>query len=128
MRWVLNEVPAWALALIFIVGMTAVCLGGFLLVHRLGIRSPSTGMDTMVSAFSGKATALFGILLVFVIVAEFNHFNETKSGVAREASALAQIDRDSGPFPTDVRQRLRDDAGAYARAVVYDEWPLLRRN
>ncbi|MCW2989613.1 MAG: hypothetical protein JWM73_207 [Solirubrobacterales bacterium] len=127
MRSLVNDVPIWALSLIFIVSVVALALGGFAAANRLGLRSPSTGADTMVSAFSGRATTLFGILLVFVIVSEFNHFNDTQTTAQKEASALAQVVRDSGPFPADVRERLRTAVGAYANEVVHDEWPRLGR-
>jgi hypothetical protein len=125
MRALVNDVPAWALALLFV--GTPVVLGvvGFLAIHRLDFRSPSTGMDTMVSAFSTRATTLFGVLLVFVIVAEFSHFKETQANADQEAGALAQIVRDSGAFPPGPQQAIRAGVAAYGNAVVHDEWPRL---
>src|SRR5690349_13095879 len=128
MRTLVNEVPVWALSLIFTAGLVALALGGFALSTRLGLRSPSTGADTMVSAFSSRATTLFGILLVFVIVSEFNHFNDTQTTAEKEASALAEIIRDSGPFPVAVRDELRTRVGAYANEVVHVEWDELGRS
>jgi hypothetical protein len=127
MRSLVNDVPIWALALIFTGCTVALALGGFAVANRLGLRSPNTGADTMVSAFSGRATTLFGILLVFVIVSEFNHFNDTQTTTQKEASALAQIVRDSGPFPVVVREEVRSAVGAYANEVVHDEWDRLGR-
>jgi hypothetical protein len=125
MRSLVNDVPIWALSLIFVGGVMGLALGGFALANRLGLRSPSTGADTMVSAFSNRATTLFGILLVFVIVSEFNHFNDTQTTTQKEASALAQIVRDSGLFPADIRDKLRGEVGAYANEVVHREWDSL---
>jgi hypothetical protein len=127
MRALVNDLPVWGLSLLFVGGLMLVALAGFLLVHHLDFRSPSTGADTMVSAFSGKATALFGILLVFVIVAEFNHFNDAKGTAQRESSALAEIARDSGPFPAGVQRAIRSAVAAYGNEVVHDEWPQLGR-
>jgi len=122
MRALVSTVPTWGLAIIFIGGTTLLALVGFLLLHRLGLRSPSTGADTMVSAFSGKATALFGILLVFTIMSEFNHVSDAEGTAQREATALAQMVRDSGAFPVDVQASIRAAVAAYANAVVHDEW------
>jgi len=127
-RTIVNDVPIWALALIFVGASLAVALGGLWLAGRLGIRSPSTGADTMVGAFSTRATTLFGILLVFVIVSEYGHFNDTQTTAQKEASALAQILRDSGPFRADAREQITQAVGAYANEVVHHEWDTLARS
>ena len=121
MRGLDAALPLWALAIIFVGGGAAISLLGFAIVHHTGFRSPDAMMDTMVSAFSGKATALFGILLVFVIVSEFNHFNGAQSTVDTEATALAQIIRDAHVFPAADRARVSAKVGAYARAVTGSE-------
>src|SRR4051812_18971352 len=126
-RSLVNDVPIWLLAIIFVGGLVAIALGGMWLFQRLGMRSPSTGADTMVAAFSSRATTLFGILLVFVIVSEFNHYNDTQTTAQKEASALAQILRDSGPAPATVRRDLTAAVAAYADEVVHREWDELGR-
>ena len=121
MRSLDAAVPLWALAVLFVGGGAGLSLVAFAIVHRSGFRSPDAMMDTMVSAFSGKATALFGILLVFVIVSEFNHFNDAQSTVDTEATALAQIVREVQVFSPVDQARVRADAVAYARDVTGPE-------
>jgi hypothetical protein len=125
MRSLVHDLPIWALALVFLGGLILLSVAGFLAFERLDLRSPTTGADTMVGAFSSRATTLFGILLVFVIVSEFNHFNDTQTTAQKEASALAQVVRDSGPFPAAVRERISTAVGAYANEVVHVEWTRL---
>lgn len=112
----------WGLALIFIGGTIAVGLIGFRLFGRLGLRSPSTGADTAVAAFSNKATALFGVLLVFTIVSEFGHVNAAQQAVNDEAAALAQVARNSTVFPPAANARIQGAAFRYRDAVVRQEW------
>jgi hypothetical protein len=128
MRSLVHDLPIWGLSLLFLGGLIVFALVGFVAFERLDLRSPSTGADTMVGAFSSRATTLFGILLVFVIVSEFNHFNDTQTTAQKEASALAQIVRDSGPFPAAVQSELRLAVAAYANEVVHDEWARLGRS
>lgn len=111
--------------LIFIGGAIAFGLLGFVLFGRLGLRSPNTGADTMVSAFSTRATTLFGVLLVFTIVSEFNHVDTASQTAEREATALAQIVRDSQAFPPAVNAEIRRAAGRYGTAVIHREWRTL---
>jgi hypothetical protein len=126
MRALVNDLPAWLLAVIFIGGWVAFALAGFKLTDRSGLRSPSTGVDTWVSALSNKVNALFGILLVFVIVSEFNHYKDAQRTAEREATALAEIVRDSRAFPPAEQSTLNAAVAAYGNAVVHDEWKELR--
>jgi hypothetical protein len=128
MRTLVETVPLWALTLIFVGGTCILTMAGFVLVHRTGFRSPDAMMDTMVSAYSGKATALFGILLVFVIVSEFDHFKSAQSTVDAEATALAQVSRDAHVFPQADTARVDAAIGRYVRVVRGPEWASLHRH
>lgn len=108
--------------MLFAGGAAVISLAAFLLVRRFDFRSPSTGADTMINGFSGRATTLFAVLLVFTIVSEFNHFDSAQGTTRQEATALAQIVRDAGPFPPDVRASIRTAVAAYGNAVVHGEW------
>jgi hypothetical protein len=124
-RTLVSEVPIWGLAIIFIFGMMALALLGFWLVRRTNFRSPSTGIDTYISAFGTRASALFGILLVFVIVSEFGSYNDAKKTVRSEATGLAEIVRNTQEFPAAARGRIREAVGAYGHEVVTREWRLM---
>lgn len=125
MRSMDAALPLWALTILFVGGTAAISMTGFWVFHRSGLRSPDAMMDTMVSAFSGKATALFGILLVFVIVSEFNHFNAAQNTADQEATALAQIVRDTRVFPAADQESVNDAVRGYVRAVTTSEWKSL---
>ena len=92
---------------------------------RFDFRSPSTGADTYVSAFGTRASTLFGILLVFVIVAEFGTFQDAGQTVRTEATSLAEVIRSTQSFPPAPRARIREAVGAYGEEVVHGEWPLM---
>jgi len=124
-RSLVDSVPVWGLVLVFVGGAILFGVLGFGLVRRIGFRSPSTGMDTMVSAFSTRATTLFGILLVFVIVSEYGSFQGAGRRVRTEATGLAEIVRNTQAFPSAAQARIRDAVAAYADEVVHREWPLM---
>jgi hypothetical protein len=124
-RTLVSSVPAWGLVLLFVGGPIVLAAGGFLLVHKLGFRSPNTGADTMVSGFSTRATTLFGILLVFVIVSEFQSYGSTQRTVRDEATNLAEIVRNTQSFPAGPRDRIRAAVAVYGNEVVNREWKLM---
>lgn len=126
MRSLVDSVPVWGLVLVFVGGAILFGVLGFGLVRRIGFRSPSTGMDTMVSAFSTRATTLFGILLVFVIVSEYQSYGGTEKTVRDEATNLAEIVRNTQSFPAGPRDRIRAAVAAYGNQVVHREWRAMR--
>jgi hypothetical protein len=120
-------VPVWGLALLFIGCAMAVSAGGFWLARRTDFRSPSTGADTYVSAFGTRASTLFGILLVFVIVSEYGSFQGAGKTVRTEATSLAEVIRNTQSFPAGPRARIRSAVAAYGDEVVHNEWPLMEQ-
>jgi hypothetical protein len=124
-RTLVSDVPVWGLVPIFVGGAMLISVGGFLLTRRLDFRSPSTGADTYVSAFGTRASTLFGILLVFVIVSEYGSFQGTTKTVRTEATNLAEIIRNTQSFPDAPQARIREAVAAYGDEVVHNEWPLM---
>src|SRR6266536_3510847 len=125
MRTLVSSVPVWGLVILFVGGMMALSAVGFLLVQKLDFRSPSTGADTYVSAFGTRASTLFGILLVFVIVSEYGSFQGSQRTVRAEATNLAEIIRNTQSFPAAPRDRIRGAVVAYTDEVVHREWTLM---
>jgi hypothetical protein len=70
--------------------------------------------------------ALFGLLLAFVVVIQYQNFGDAQSSVSQEANALAAIVRDDDALPQPGADRLRQAVGDYIGAVVVDEWPRMR--
>jgi len=125
MRTLVSSVPVWGLVILFVGGMMVLSAVGFLLVQKLDFRSPSTGADTYVSAFGTRASTLFGILLVFVIVSEYGSFQGSQRTVRAEATNLAEIIRNTQSFPAAPRDRIRGAVVAYTDEVVHREWTLM---
>lgn len=125
-RAIVDGVPGWALSLVVVGAVVGVVLVGVRVVRR---RVPITrdGFDAEVSSqMLGVVASLFGLLLAFVIVIEFQAFNGASEKVQEEADGLAAIVRDSEAFPEPAGTRVREAVGAYARAVREDEWPRMR--
>jgi hypothetical protein len=122
LRGLLNDVPTALLLSGTVVVVVLLVLGGVWLLRR---RFPTVreGFDAEVSSqMLGSIAALFGLLLAFVIVVEFENFQAAESSVSQEADDLAALVRDSDAFRPADGARLRAAAGYYARAVVNEEW------
>src|SRR5215208_7919383 len=77
------------------------------------------------SAFYGFIGTAFAVMLAFVILIAFQTYNSAKDGASQEAVALVELARSAQFYPFAQRERLRGQLACYARAVAYDEWPLL---
>ena len=126
MRTIVDTVPTALLVLIVVVVVVGIVLIGVWAVRRF-IPSTRDGFDAEVSSqMMGVVASLFGLLLAFVVVIEFQAFSSAGDNVQTEADDLGAIVRDSYAFGPAGGQ-IRTAIGDYARVVVDDEWPLMRK-
>jgi hypothetical protein len=126
LRGILNDVPS-GLLLAAVVGVT---FGGVVLAVWLIRRYvPATREEfnsEIVAAMLGVLAALFGLLLAFVVVIEFQNHDDARANVDTEADSLAAIVRDNQALGGPEADRVRAAVATYVRAIVEDEWPRLR--
>jgi hypothetical protein len=125
MRGIVDGTSTAVLAVLVPLLAVAGLVGAVWLVRRV---MPATreGFDAEVaSQMLGVVAALFGLLLAFVVVIQYQNFGSAQDSVERESDALAGVVRDSAAFGRDAAP-VRLAVGAYVRAVVDDEWPRMR--
>jgi hypothetical protein len=126
MRAILNTVPTVVLLAVAVALMLAVVVLAVWLIRRV-VPATRDGFHAEVSApMLGVVAAVFGLLLAFVIIIAYQNYLNAAADVSREADSLASIVRDSAALPPSDGDRVRTAVGAYARAVVGDEWPRMR--
>ena len=125
-RTVVDVVPTPLLVLGVLVLVLGLVLGSVWAVRRW-IPATREGFDAEVSSqMLGVVASLFGLLLAFVVVIEFQAFSSAQDNVQSEADDLAAIVRDSYAFGDESGARVRASIGEYVSAVVDEEWPLMR--
>jgi hypothetical protein len=126
LRGIVNGVPIGLLVVVVVGLAVGIVVSAVLLVRRL-VPATREGFDAEISSqMLGVVASLFGLLLAFVVVIEYQSFNDAQENVLAEADSLAAIVRDSDAFPDQGGERVRLAVGAYVRAVVDDEWPRMR--
>jgi hypothetical protein len=125
----LIALPVWGQALIFV----AVTLLAGELVARLTQRL-ARGLDlgrelTVTVAVYTVVGTTYGILLSFAVSLVWGENSGAATAVSNEAQALAQLHRSAGftlaqPYSGEAQSLAR----RYAKVVVEDEWPKLRRH
>ncbi len=126
LRTLVNHSAVGPLVVITIAATIGVVLLGVWLVRRW-VPATREGFDAEVSSqILGVVAALFGLLLAFVIVIEYQNFGSAQDNVGQEADSLAAIGRDSNAFPPAQGVLVRRAIGRYLREVVNTEWPAMR--
>jgi hypothetical protein len=126
LRSIDDAVPALVLVLVIVGGVVGIVLLGVWAVRRW-IPSTREGFDAEVSSqVLGVVASLFGLLLAFVVVIEFQAFGAASDNVQTEADSLAAIVRDSYAFDKAAGVHIRSSIGNYVRVVTDKEWPLMR--
>ena len=84
-----------------------------------------TRTSTSVTTVVGVVAGLYAVLVAFVIVNEWQTFNDAQSTVSAESAALTTAYFDAGVLPEPTRTRLQTALIAYDRSVICDEIPYL---
>ena len=125
-RTIVDTVPTALLVLVVVGFVVAIVLLGVWAVRRY-VPSTRDGFDAEVSSqMMGVVASLFGLLLAFVVVIEFQTFSSAGDNVQTEADDLGAIVRDSYAFGPAGGQ-IRTAIGNYVHLVVDEEWPLMRK-
>lgn len=111
---------------VFTVGFyTLLVLLGFALVQRLAplaVREPLNDVAGFIYAAVG---VLYTVLLAFVVVIVWGHFETAGTTAQAEANEIAGIYGLAAQLPTPQRTAIQTDTRSYAQVVVDQEWPLM---
>jgi hypothetical protein len=117
----------WTTVLLVVVP-TALFVGLVFVIHRF--LAPQGGwlrsMEDAGEIFSTVGTGL-AVLIAFLIVAAFGHYQEARDAVGKEAVAVQQQYVMASYFDESDSTALQGEVLCYARAVVADEWPAMQR-
>ncbi len=127
MIWLL-QIPApivGSLTVIIVVGLSIL---GLVIFRRLVSNSRLESAHTVSGeVFFSLAGVLYAVLVAFVVVVVWEQFVDAEAAAQSEASAIADLLRDSQAFPASERPQLQQSLTAYAQDVVDDEFPRMRQ-
>ncbi|MFG2879563.1 DUF4239 domain-containing protein [Streptomyces sp. NPDC048337] len=124
--WLLNHLSTFVMAVLLVGGLTAIAVAGSLAARRRYPHLARGDHNEMVGVALGMFGAIYGIILAFVVVTLWTQLENTQTIVATEATDLALVVRSADAFPEADRTRVQEAVGAYTRAVVEVQWPLMR--
>lgn len=125
--WLLNNFSTTALATLLVGSALLIGVGGVALMRWRFRHLVDTGEhNDMIGVVLGMYAAIYGIILAFVVVAEWESLDDATTNVAAEASQTAEVLRTADAFPAAERERITAAMHAYVHSVVEQQWPLMR--
>jgi hypothetical protein len=125
-RQLLNDVPDWALGLIFVVGTVLVVLIAFALVCRFMSAWRAERSSQTITGVAAMVMTIFALVLAFVIVNLYNSYDSAVNNVSAEATALTELMHDTQEFPPGARNRINRAVAQYIVEVRDVEFPALK--
>ena len=122
----LYAIPAFLLLVIALIVAPAVAVGGQLLVHsKLKLRTFFVDNDVAGFIIAVVGT-LYAVLLGFMTVMVWNHYDSARLRVWDETASVADIWHNAVGLPAALQSRIRRDMLDYANTMIQDEWPAMR--
>ena len=128
MRW-MYDLPTWGLASLIVTCFVILALLGLTFTHRRMHRNGAAdAMDNgTVGWFFSAVSLLYGLLLGLLTVAAWGSYKQATTIASQEASAIAELYRDSAAYPDTTRDDLRKQLHNYLTVIVTQSWPAQRR-
>ena len=122
----LFNIPAIALlicSLALSIGLIGV---GQVLIHRCFRRTAFIEHNEVGGIIFAVAGTLYGVVLGFLTVVAWQHYQEARAIVVMESNADIDAWHSAVGLPPSVRARVRSDMVSYANVVTKREWPAMR--
>jgi hypothetical protein len=118
-------VPSWLLALLMIGGTSVLSVVGLLTVRHFIPQHSLKNHHEVASPIFGTLGTIYAVFLAFIVIAVWQNFDRTSSGVQQEAIAVADLYRNSEAFAPEFNREVGDLLREYRQKVVRDEWKAL---
>lgn len=125
--WLLTHFSLWQLAALIIGGTTVVAMAGCALVRRRFPTLTEGTYNELSGVLLGIFAAIYGVLLAFVVVIQWESRGQAADAVAAEAAALGQAVQDGQGLAPGPRNAVQAAIGGYLHTVVGQEWPSMSR-
>lgn len=126
MIWLL-QMPAPLLGFLAVAVVVGLSVGGLLVFRKLVSHTRLESANLVSSQVFQLAGVLYAVLVAFLVVVVWEQFGDAEDATQAEASAIAELLRDSVAIPPTDRAEVQRSLIAYTRDVIDDELPRMRR-
>jgi Protein of unknown function (DUF4239) len=124
---ILYAIPAALLLVVVLVVSVGGAVGIQILIHRRFDGASFVAHNQIGGIIITVVAALYAVLLGFMTVVSWEHFEQSSAMVVSESDATIDAWHMAVGLPSDVRQRVRTDMIQYARFMVDHEWAQMKQ-
>jgi hypothetical protein len=124
--WLL-QLPAWLVGFLVVVITVAASVLGLFVTRRLISQERLEKVSTASEPVFTLAGVLYAVLVAFVVVVVWEQFDQAQRATETEATAIADLLRDSEGLPPAAQPAVQQSLTSYARSVIDEEYPRLQR-
>jgi hypothetical protein len=124
----LYDLPNWVIGVLFTTGWALLGVGGHALLHRLRPVVLAEADRNLAIAMLAVVATVNSLLLAFAAIAVWQAYSDANQATTAEATALGQLSRDLATFDTEPSHQARQQLKDYARIIVEQEWPAMRKD
>jgi hypothetical protein len=111
--------------IILVAGSLAVTFLGFILIRKKFSHESLSENHTVASYIFNAFSISYGVLLAFVVYANWYDNQRAQQNVSYETSYISNFYRDTRVFPDSLKNIITGKISAYTNAVINDEWEKL---
>ena len=126
MIWLL-QLPAWLFGFMVVVITVALSVLGLIVTRRIVSQERLEKASTAAEPVFTLAGVLYAVLVAFVVVVVWEQFDQAQKTTESEATAIADLLRDSEGLPAAAQPAVQQSLIAYARSVIDKEFPEMQR-
>jgi hypothetical protein len=124
--WLL-QLPAPLLGTAAVAAVIGVSVGGLIVFRKAVSHTRLENANAVSGQVFQLAGVLYAVLVAFVVVVVWEQFGDAENATVAEASAIADLLRDSTAIPAAYRPEVQRSLLAYTEDVINDEFPRMRR-
>lgn len=126
MLWLL-QLPAPLLGFATVAIVVGLSVGGLIVFRKAVSHTRLESANEVSGQVFELAGVLYAVLVAFVVVVVWEQFGDAENATEKEASAIADLLRDSPAIPAAYRSEVQRSLLSYTDDVINDEFPRMRR-
>ncbi len=126
MLWI-YAMPAWLFTVVCVAVVTSLSVAGLFFTRRRFPHSEQITHNDVAGPIVATLGTVLAVVLSFMVVTVWQEYDAAAQTVQTEVSAVSDLYHTASALPQPFKGRLQTELQRYVNAVVFDEWPLMRR-
>jgi hypothetical protein len=110
-----------------VAGTSLVAVLGLIGFHEVVPYADLGNSGDAVGNYLQTVGGIYAVLLAFIVYVVWGQFNDARTFVDREATALVDLHRIASGLPPETRNDIQREIRAYTDAVISDEWDAMAK-